>query len=43
MLADFFIANNKYDLAEKICGKCLQYNKSLTKAEEFMGIIKEKE
>jgi len=43
MLADFYIANNKYDLAEKICAKCLQYNQSLVKAEEFMGIIKEKE
>ncbi|MBK8156821.1 MAG: hypothetical protein IPK55_12940 [Streptococcus sp.] len=43
MLADFFIANNKYDLAEELLKKCLEYNKSLVKAEEFMGIIKEKE
>lgn len=43
MLADFFIANNKYDLAETLLKKCLQYNQSLVKAEEFMGIIKEKE
>lgn len=43
LLADFFIANNKYDLAEQLLQKCLEYNKSLVKAEEFMGIIKEKE
>jgi len=30
-------------LAEQLLDKCLEYNKSLVKAEEFMGIIKEKE
>jgi tetratricopeptide repeat protein 21B len=43
LLADFFVANNKYDLAEEQLGKCLKYNKSLVKAEEYMGLIKEKE
>jgi len=43
MLADFYIANNKYDLAEEELKKCLKYNKSMVKAEEYMGLIKEKE
>ncbi len=43
MLADFYIANNKYDLAEKELASCLKYNRSLVKAEEYMGLIKEKE
>ena len=43
LLADFFIANNKFDLAEELLGKCLKYNKSMFKAEEYMGLIKEKE
>ena len=43
LLADFFISNNKYDLAEEQLGKCLKYNKSMVKAEEYMGLIKEKE
>ena len=43
LLADFYISNNKYDLAEAELGKCLKYNKSMSKAEEFMGFIKEKE
>ena len=42
-MADFFISNNKYDLAEAELGKCLKYNRSMSKAEEFMGYIKEKE
>jgi tetratricopeptide repeat protein 21B len=43
MLADFYIYNNKYDLAEEQLGKALKYNKSMVKAEELMGLIKEKE
>jgi tetratricopeptide repeat protein 21B len=43
LLADFFISNNKYDLAEAELQKCLKYNKSMVKAEEYMGMIKEKE
>lgn len=37
MLADFYISNNKFDLAEEQLGKCLKYNKSMVKAEEYMG------
>lgn len=43
LLADYFISNNKYDLAEEQLTKCLKYNKSMVKAEEYMGLIKEKE
>jgi tetratricopeptide repeat protein 21B len=43
LLADFFISNNKFDLAEELLKKCLKYNKSMFKAEEYMGLIKEKE
>lgn len=43
MLADFFISNNKYDLAEEQLQKCLKHNRSIVKAEEYMGLIKEKE
>lgn len=42
-MADFYIANNKYDLAEAELKKCLKYNRSIAKAEEYMGVIKEKE
>lgn len=43
LLADFFISSNKYDLAEGLLENCLKYNKSLVKAAELMGLIKEKE
>lgn len=43
LLADFYISNNKYDLAEAELAKCLKFNRSLVKAEEYMGMIKEKE
>lgn len=42
-MADYYISVNKYDLAEAELKKCLKYNKSAIKAEEFMGLIKEKE
>ena len=42
-MADYYISVNKYDLAEAELKKCLKYNKSSIKAEEFMGLIKEKE
>jgi len=42
-MADYYISVNKYDLAEGELKKCLKYNKSNIKAEELMGIIKEKE
>ena len=43
LLADFFISNNKFDMAEELLRKILKVNKSMVKAEEYMGIIKEKE
>jgi len=43
LMADYYISTNKYDLAEAELKKCLKYNKSNTKAEELMGLIKEKE
>ena len=42
-MADYYISVNKYDLAEAELKKCLKYNKSTVKAEELMGLIKEKE
>lgn len=42
-MADYNISINKYDLAEGELKKCLKYNKSNIKAEELMGLIKEKE
>ena len=42
-MADYYISVNKYDLAEAELKKCLKYNKSTIKAEELMGLIKEKE
>ena len=41
--ADQNIANNKNEQALADLEKCLRYNKSLSKAEEFRGYIKEKE
>lgn len=43
LYADSFIAISKFDNAEEILKKCLKYNRSCAKAEEFMGLIKEKE
>jgi tetratricopeptide repeat protein 21B len=43
LLADYYIANSKTDAAEQLLAKCLQLNKSLVKAEELMGVIREKE
>lgn len=43
LMADYYISVNKYDLAEAELKKCLKYNKSTIKAEELMGLIKEKE
>jgi len=42
-MADYYISVNKFDLAEGELKKVLKYNKSNVKAEEFMGVIKEKE
>mmetsp|Transcript_27663 Transcript_27663/g.58304 ORF Transcript_27663/g.58304 Transcript_27663/m.58304 type:complete len:158 (-) Transcript_27663:367-840(-) len=43
ILSDINIAGGKYDLAEELCKRCLQSNKSCAKAWEFMGVVKEKE
>ena len=42
-LADHYISHSNYKEAEELLSKCLDYNKSLVKAQEFMGIIKEKQ
>jgi hypothetical protein len=41
-MADYFISVNKFDLAEAELKKVLKYNRSNVKAEEMMGLIKEK-
>ncbi|XP_065054055.1 tetratricopeptide repeat protein 21B-like isoform X1 [Rhopilema esculentum] len=43
LLADIYIQSGKYDMAQGLLKKCLQYNKSCTKAWEYMGFIMEKE
>ena len=43
MLADIYIQSGKFDLAQELLKKCLQYNKSCGKASELMGFIMEKE
>ena len=42
-MADYFISVNKFDLAETELQKVLKHNASNVKAEELMGLIKEKE
>ena len=42
-MADYFISVNKFDLAEAELQKVLKHNASNVKAEELMGLIKEKE
>ena len=41
--ADTFVGISKFDNAEEILRKCLKFNKSCGKAEEYMGLIGEKE
>eukprot|EP01135_Chromosphaera_perkinsii_P008100 Nk52_evm16s1129 gene=Nk52_evmTU16s1129 len=43
ILADVYIQSGKFDLAQELLKKCLQYNKSCGKASELMGFIMEKE
>ena len=43
LMADYFISVNKFDLAETELQKVLKHNASNVKAEELMGLIKEKE
>jgi lipopolysaccharide biosynthesis regulator YciM len=43
LLSDYFISNNKRVEAEDLLTRCLTLNKSVVKAEELMGVIREKE
>ena len=43
LMADYFISVNTFDLAEAELQKVLKHNQSNVKAEELMGLIKEKE
>lgn len=43
LMSDYFISVNKFDLAEAELQKVLKHNGSNVKAEELMGLIKEKE
>ncbi|BFZ22635.1 hypothetical protein BsWGS_25674 [Bradybaena similaris] len=43
LLADIYIQSGKYDMAQELLKKCLQYNKSCCKAYEYNGFINEKE
>ena len=42
-LAKMYIDKKKYDLAQDLCKRCLQYNKSCAKALELLGSILELE
>ncbi|ETW10024.1 hypothetical protein H310_00424 [Aphanomyces invadans] len=43
LLADIYVSRSKYDLAQELCKKALQHNKSSGKAWELLGLIMEKE
>ncbi|XP_048190577.1 tetratricopeptide repeat protein 21A isoform X2 [Perognathus longimembris pacificus] len=43
LLADLYCQSGKFDLASELLRRCLQYNKSCSKAYEYMGFIMEKE
>ncbi|ETV87514.1 hypothetical protein, variant 1 [Aphanomyces astaci] len=43
LLADIYVNRAKYDLAQELCKKALQHNKSSGKAWELLGLIMEKE
>ncbi|XP_075778960.1 tetratricopeptide repeat protein 21A isoform X4 [Pelodiscus sinensis] len=43
LLSDIYCKSGKYDLATEQLKRCLQYNKSCSKAYEYMGFIMEKE
>lgn len=43
MLVDIHVQGGKYDLAQELCRKCLKYNKSCSKAWEYLGQIMERE
>lgn len=43
LLAELYVVKAKYDLAQDLCRKCLNYNKSCGEAWDLMGRIMEKE
>jgi len=43
MLADIYVTSGKYDMAQELCKRCLQFDRSCAKAWEYMGSIMEKE
>merc|ERR1711988_22210 len=43
LLADIYIQRGKFDLAQELCKRCLNYNRSCAKAWEYMGLVMEKE
>ncbi|XP_006890641.1 PREDICTED: tetratricopeptide repeat protein 21A isoform X2 [Elephantulus edwardii] len=43
LLADIYCQGGKFDLATELLRRCLQYNKSCSKAYEYLGFIMEKE
>uniref|UniRef100_A0A8C8SR38 Tetratricopeptide repeat domain 21A n=1 Tax=Pelusios castaneus TaxID=367368 RepID=A0A8C8SR38_9SAUR len=43
LLSDVYCKSGKYDLATEQLKRCLQYNKSCSKAYEYLGFIMEKE
>merc|ERR1719239_679559 len=43
LLADIYVQSGKYDMAQELLKRVLQYNKSCCKAYEYMGFICEKE
>ncbi|XP_077563092.1 tetratricopeptide repeat protein 21B-like isoform X2 [Haemaphysalis longicornis] len=43
LLADIYIQSGKYDISTDLLKRALQYNKSCTKAYEYIGYIMEKE
>eukprot|EP00611_Tribonema_gayanum_P006288 TRINITY_DN15597_c0_g1_i2.p2 TRINITY_DN15597_c0_g1~~TRINITY_DN15597_c0_g1_i2.p2 ORF type:complete len:590 (-),score=191.44 TRINITY_DN15597_c0_g1_i2:29-1798(-) len=43
LLSELYVERGKFDLAQDLCRRCLQCNKSCSKAWEGMGLIMEKE
>jgi tetratricopeptide repeat protein 21B len=43
LLADIYIQNNKYDMANELLHRVLQHNRACTKAYEYAGYIAEKD
>ncbi|XP_014668422.1 PREDICTED: tetratricopeptide repeat protein 21B-like [Priapulus caudatus] len=43
LLADIYIQSGKYDMSTELLKRCVQHNKSCSKAYEYMGYIMEKE